>query len=154
MSLDDHLAGSVVNGMDRRLRDVYLQYHGWRYAVGDLPAGAARKIAAAGWKRRRLLDERLSQGSTAAYRPEMQATGKPGDDLFTTAGSLLQSSLERSEVVLVGRAPDLDPPLRVPEASRSPAPGLKEGAILVVRQPVGIPVGFGPAEPAAERGGP
>jgi hypothetical protein len=153
MSIDDHLSGSIVNGTDRRLRDVYLQYHGWRCAVGELPPGAARKIASTGWRRRRLLDERASQGSISAYHPATQAAASEGDDLFTTVGSLLQGSLERSEVLLVARAPDLSPPLRVPGVPRSPAPGLKEGAILVVRQPVGEPVGFGPGEPPAVRGG-
>ena len=53
------------------------------------------------------------------------------------------------QVLLIARVPALSPPLRVPEVPRSPAPGLKEGAILVVREPVTAPAGFAPGEPAA-----
>ena len=61
------------------------------------------------------------------------------------AGSLLRTNGERSEVVLAARAPGLLPPIRVPGVARSPAAGLGEGAILLVRKPVpptaGLPGG-------------
>src|SRR5205085_2519577 len=100
MALDDRLSGRVVNGTSYRLRDVYLQYHGWRYSVDELPPGAVRNVTTAGWKRRRLLDEReAGQRSMTGYRPATQAAGRENDDLFTTAGSQLQGSRERAEVL-------------------------------------------------------
>jgi hypothetical protein len=149
LELDDRLTGRVINQTPRPLRDAYLQLKssGWRCALGEVPPGGVRRVAPGAWRKRRQADEEANPYAVGRYRyperpgggPTYQYTREPGSeaaDLINIAGSLLMGSPRRAEVVLVAHVPDLMLPIRFSGVHRSPAPGLSEDAILLVRQPV------------------
>lgn len=157
VDLDDRLAGRVVNDTPVSLRGAYLQFHGWRHPLGDLAPGMARAVTRAGWRRH------VSQtaggqadgeaGGPAEFPRGQAESGPGGNDLLGMAGSLLRESGQRPEVVLVAKMPSLAPPIRVPGVARSPAEGLAEGAILLVRRPVSPTAGLPSPRAAAGEGG-
>jgi hypothetical protein len=164
LELDQRLSGRVVNATSQPLRRAYLQYPGWRCSLGDVAPGAVKAIAASGWQRRRPPAETTY---TSTSRPtggpaRQSAPGIPGleeadsgSDLFSIAGSLLLGSgagsraAREAEVVLVARVTGLMVPVRIPGVERTEVPETREGAILLVRQPIAGKVSF---EPGSDEG--